>query len=289
MTDRTILILGHPYDAGTRAVRVQLRTRPAPPVLVLTPELAAAAAWAHRVGPDGRVRTALRLPGGRRLTGQDIGCVLNRWDYLPAARLTGASARDREYGALELQALMASWLAGLGGRVVNRPNALAIDGGPRSPRGWLALAVAAGLPVARSAVATSARSMPAGALGAARPLGPFLPAGAPATGRLPVEVGWSAGASEPPGPEGWGRDPAPGEVLVVGGRSLGAPSDRIGDACVDVANRAGCSILAFRFGPVDGTMPVLHRISTRPALAGPGQAAAVADLCRSIAERGEPS
>lgn len=287
MTDRTILILGHPYDPGTRSVRAELRPGPARPVLVLTPELAAATTWAHRVGTDGQARTALRLPGGRRLTDQDIGCVLNRWDHLPAARLTGASERDREYGALEWQALMASWLAGLAERVVNRPNALAMDAGPRSPRGWLALAVAAGLPVARSVLATTARLVPAGIGGPARPLGPFAPAGASSTGRTPVTFGWAADPTNPDYDDPLSPAGAV-EVLVVGGRSLGAPTAGIGDACVDVANRAGCSIVAFRFGGGPGEDAVLQRVCTRPTLVGAGHASAVADLCREIAQWGDP-
>jgi len=281
---RIVLVLGHPYDVGARAVCSEIRWRSADPVLLLPPELAAATGWTHRVGDDGRARTQLRLPNGRRLADEDIGCVLNRWNHLPAGRLTGASERDREYGALEFQSLIASWLAGLSGRVVNRPNPNATDAGPRSPRGWLALAVAAGLSVAPSGLATAARLIPA-ATESARPLGPFAPDRAFSTGRVPVEIGWSgAGLGTEPADPGDDSGEDGREVLVVGGRAFGAPTTGIGDACVDVANRAGCSIAAFRF-ETPGRGTVLAHVTTRPALTGVGQAAAVAELCRSIADR----
>jgi hypothetical protein len=282
---RSILLLGHPYDPGTRRLRSEIRSRSGCPVMIAPPELLAAAGWRHHVDTAGRARTQMRLPNGRWLSDEDVGCVVNRWDYLPTPRLRNPTPRDAEYGALEFQALIASWLAGLADRVVNPVGGHAIDVGPRSPRAWLALAGRAGLPIAPSALATAARWLPAGitASGPPRPLGPYTPADTASSGRVPVEVGWpgtdiTAGARTE-----WTDAAAPeDEVLVAGRQAVDAPTVAIGDACVEVTARAGCAIAAFHFERVAGRRR-LCRVNTRPKLTGPGHAAAVAELCLSVA------
>ena len=105
---RSILLLGHPYDPGTRRLRSEIRSRSGCPVMIAPPELLAAAGWRHHVDTAGRARTQMRLPNGRWLSDEDVGCVVNRWDYLPTPRLRNPTPRDAEYGALEFQALIAS-------------------------------------------------------------------------------------------------------------------------------------------------------------------------------------
>lgn len=281
-----ILLLGHPYDPGTRQLRSEIRAASDCSVMIAPPELLAAAGWRHRVDAAGRARTELRLPNGRWLTDEDVGCVVNRWDYLPAPRLRNPSPRDAEYGALEFQALVASWLAGLAARVLNPVGGHAIDVGPRTPRAWLALAGRAGLPVAPSALATAARWLPAGSTagGRPRPLGPYTPADPAVSGRVPVEIGWP-GTDLTAAARSEGTDPVDPdeEVLVAGRRAVGAPTTAIGDACVEVTARAGCAIAAFHFDRTGGRR--LRRVTTRPTLTGPGHATAVAQLCVSVASR----
>lgn len=277
-----IVLLAHPNDVGAHAVARVLAGRSGPAPLVLAPERLSGFHWAHRVGPDGRADT--RLAGdGLVLATSDVACLLNRTEHVTVPRFVRASARDRDYATMELQALVASWLAGLGSRVVNPSTAMMADAGPASPRQWLALAARHGLPTSPTAVATSSRALPAEALGAGavRPLGPWVPVGTPTTGRVPVEVG--------PPTAGPGAASQVG-VLVADGRAVGPLATRFGGACVAVAAEAGCRLVAFRFGVGDGDdegalAPILREVVSRPALREPWQVAVVADLLADLAGR----
>jgi hypothetical protein len=289
VNDRTIVVLSHRYDAGARAVMAELGARSLVPVLQLPPELLGVARWSHHIDSRGTARTQIVLPNGRVLADDEVGCLLNRLDTLPVLRFSRAKERDRDYAAMELQALVASWLAGLGDRVVNRSNARVLDTGPGSPRAWLALAAKRGVPVVPSALATSARQLP-GELTTprlAQPSGPFVPTAGGLTGRVPVEVGWSATgiARDATRSMPWGCDDAADEVIVVGSRALGRLADLHGEALLHVAADAGCLLVGFQFAGV-GDQARLWRVSTRPSLGSRSHAAAVAALCLETADRG---
>src|SRR5262249_55293541 len=137
-------------------------------------------------GSTGTVRTELRLPSGLAIASGAVSCLLNRLQYLPSPRFSTAAPRDRDYALAELQALVASWLRGLGGRVVNPAGARGQAGGPVSGRAWLALAAAGGLPIARSVAATSGRMIGCPRPGERVQLRGDWPGGA--RGPVPVDV-----------------------------------------------------------------------------------------------------
>lgn len=269
-----MVVLAHAHDAGARRLARYLAARAAAP-LVVRPEQLATARWSHRVDAGGVARTTLTLATGAALGPADVGCLLNRIDALPVRRFERSAPRDRDYAAMELQALVASWLAGLGDRVVNPVTARATDAGPTSDRLWLARAAAGGLPVVRSLVATSARLVPAAAAAGdppLRPLGPWVPrSGRASTGRVPVEAAW---------PEDAGAD----QVVVGGRRTAGPLAPRFGAACAAVAAESGCRLAGFRFvGGAGDHGWALCRVTTRPALDSDDALAAAADLLASIA------
>ena len=279
MAPAPVVVLAHGHDAGARRLVRHLAARAAAP-FVLRPEQLATARWSHRVDGGGTARTTLTLATGAVLGPGDVGCLLNRIDALPVRRFERSTPRDRDYAAMELQALVASWLAGLGDRVVNPVTARATDAGPTSNRLWLARAAARGLPVARSLVATSARLVTAaGAPGdpPLRPLGPWVPkSGRASTGRVPVEAAWS-------------EDDGGDHVVVAGDRTTGPLAPRFGAACAAVASESGCRLVGFRFAG-DGRGEdgwALRRVTTRPALDRDEALAAAADLMASIAAFGE--
>lgn len=272
-----VVVLAHRHDVGAHAVaRVLRRWSPLEPVVV-SPEHLSVARWSHRIGRRGDAHTTLTLADGRVIAGSDIACLLNRIDYLPVARFDRASERDRDYAAMEFQALVASWLGGLGDRVVNRPTATGADAGPTSTRQWLAVAARRGMPTAPAACATAASVLPAIAAGAGplRPLGPWVPARSPTTGRVPVELG-------PPTVVD-GETTTIG-VLVADGRAVGPLAAELGPACAEIAAEAGCRLIGFGFDrTADG--PALREVFTRPALSEPWQVAVAAEMVADVAHR----
>jgi hypothetical protein len=155
MDDRVILVVADHDDHGARAAaraaasRLPTRGR----VLVATGADLAAARWSHHVDTDGRASTRIVLPGGGVMDSDCLGAVLARCPVLPSPPgLWGAPEPERTYASAELTALVVSWLASLGGRVVN-----AVDGGnPCGPTwtaaGWERAADAVSFPSVRGPV-----------------------------------------------------------------------------------------------------------------------------------------
>jgi hypothetical protein len=264
-----IVILAHPHDNGAAAWAATAAARlGSEAVTVLRPEALGLARWSHRIDSQGRAATRLTTPGGDTLDSSAILCLLNRLQYLPSARFQRAPPKDRDYAAAELQALVASWLSGLGDRVVNRagPHGLAV--GPASQYAWLALAATAGLPVSRRIMATSG-----GLVGRLYP-GEHLRLRAPwpagPRGPMPVEV--SADDA---------LDPA-GTVLVAGEEVVGTLAVSVGAACRAVARRCGCLLLEFRFCASAGAAALLA-VDPLPALGQPWEVAATARLVEAVA------
>jgi hypothetical protein len=120
------------------------------------------------------------------------------------------------------------------------------------------------MPVARSIGATSGRM-----------IGPTLP-----SERVVPRETWPGGIR---GPVPVDIESAPesivaaGEVIVVGGRTWGPLAAAFGDRSLDVARRAGCALLEFRFGRVHGELELLA-VDPLPALSTPWAVAAVAQL-----------
>jgi len=273
-----VVVLAHRYDAGARTVAHALAPTGGGPPLVLAPEELAGCRWRHAVGTDGRTATALVLRSGARLRDEDIGCVFNRIDHLPVPRFARSAPRDRDYAAMELQSLVASWLAGLGSRVVNPVGSRATDAGPSSPWHWLSIAAGHGLPVADTVVATSARTLSlAGVRTRVRPLGPWVARSGAVTGRVPVGRGWSVPPEAPaslPDPD-W-------EVVVAGDTAVGPLAPRFGDACAGVLQQTPCLLAGFRFVAAEGDV-VLREITTRRVLDQPWAVLAAVRLLGRVA------
>lgn len=155
------LIPCHDGDAEAVWIGERLRALGLRPLeLITASELVHGARWEHRVDSR-RVSTTLRLADGRRIDCAGVGGVLNRLDWLSADGYLGASEVDREYATAELQALVLSWLGGLGPRVLNPPVPPSLGPAWGSSCEWRARALAAGARV--SPYASEAGPEPSGA------------------------------------------------------------------------------------------------------------------------------
>jgi hypothetical protein len=112
-----LLILAHSVDAGAHSVAGLMAPALGPRLTLLGPEWLGQARWSQRIDARGSARTLLRWHGRAHLDGSRFGVVWNRIRLLPQAAFRASSARDRDYAGVELQAMVASWLAELGARV----------------------------------------------------------------------------------------------------------------------------------------------------------------------------
>jgi hypothetical protein len=261
-TAAAVVVLAEHGDRGAAAVARCLGGRASggrgPRVVRVSPGELARAGWSHRVGRDGRAETRIVLPGGRVLDGVSVAAVLNRLPWLPPGRLgPGASAKDRDYAASELRALVASWLLSLGGRVLGSAGPHGTAVGPLSGTAVLVHAERCGLPVARRGGAT--RTGLLDAVGPGERAVPVLewPGGRAAP--VPVELR----PAERPG--------AGGALLVAGGRVSGSGAVRWTEACLRLAGVLGVSLFELRLS--GGLVAAFDPL---PPLDGAGQAAEVA-------------
>lgn len=212
MTGR-LLILAHATDPGASSVAARLAGRlGADQVRVLRPEVLGLARWSHRVSSRGRAVTRVTVPGAETLVSAELRAVFNRIQYLSVPRFRSASVKDREYAAAELHAVVASWLAELGDRVVHdvRRHPWVIPSLTRQQ--WVSAAAAHGLPVAPRTIGTAAGG------------------GADQVGTL-------------------GRC---GSVLVAGGTAAGSLAGDFGERCVAATRTIGLPLLEFDFAIEQG-------------------------------------
>ena len=120
----------------------------APIEVVTASQIVYGSTWEHRVTST-RTSTKLGVADGRLIDSDEVDGVLNRLAWLSAAGYLNASAADREYATLELQALAVSWLEGFGDRAINRPAPFGAGIVWRPACYWRALALAAGIKVWR--------------------------------------------------------------------------------------------------------------------------------------------
>jgi hypothetical protein len=246
---KRIVLLAHASDAGAASLALRLRGRLGPAaVVVVRPEALSLATWTHRVDEHGHASTRLSLPGRPPLESADVGVVLNRIRYLPVPRFRRSSAKDRDYAGAELEALVASWLAEMGDRVVHVVRSHPWVTPSISVQRWVSVAAAHGLPVAPRTIATSAR--------------------------------WP----RRPTPAASGRD-APafaGSVLVAGDDVEGPLSRPFGAACAAAARAFGCfPLLEFQFAREEGGVS-LAGVDPMPPLERPAAVEAVCRLAVSL-------
>lgn len=146
-----VLVLAHASNAGAASVAASvcnLLLGAGIEVWTVRPESLGLAAWSHTVDPHGCAHTRLVLPGRPALHSTQIRAVLNRIQYLPVPQFSQAHPKDRDYAAMELQALVLSWLAACGDCVVQplRGQPWLV---PQLPLlHWASAAARCGLPVA---------------------------------------------------------------------------------------------------------------------------------------------
>lgn len=275
--NRLIIILAHATDAGAASVAQDLRRELGPlRVRVVHPEMLSLAAWSHRVDARGCSSTRVALPGAEPVHSAEIGAVLNRIRYLPVPAFGRAAPKDQEYAGAELQALVASWLAGLGDRVVHvvrRHPWLT----PMLPlQHWAAAAARSGLPVLSRAVSNSARPRPEGVHGG-RPTSVGTSIGA-SIGTSVASVGTSVGASV---------GASIGTALVAGNRVGGEFAGRFGSGCLATARLLGFPLLELSF-TIENGAPALAAVEPFPSLAEPWAVSLTSALLCSLA-RGDSS
>jgi len=111
-----------------------------------------AARWSHHLTADGRATTTIGLPNGRVLDDDDLEAVLFRsQNWQVPIGLRSAPAADVAYARAELSALIVSWLASLGSRVLNAVEGTSPSGPAWSAARWRQLAAGAGFAVSDSA------------------------------------------------------------------------------------------------------------------------------------------
>ena len=170
-------------------------------------------------------------------------------------------AKDRDYAGAEMQALVASWLAGFGARVVHvvRQHPWVTPVLPRQQ--WAAAAAAAGLPVARRVISTSPHVRQSSSHGLVH---------------------------EKRDEDGIGEVTADGlgsTVLVAGDGTGGRLASALGAGCMRAARTLGFPLLEFRFA-TEGERTVLTEVDPLPSLVEPWATALTVDLLESRA--GEP-
>jgi len=155
-----LLILGSAFDATARALANRLRARHgAAAVQHRTLEELAAARWDHRLGTRG-TSTSLRFGDGTTLADFAPTLVFNRLEFISTLLFTGMAAADRDYARSEFYALLLSWLASMGDRIVNRATPSGLSGPALRSWQWTARAAEAGLSAYPAAATTNTRRAP---------------------------------------------------------------------------------------------------------------------------------
>ncbi len=154
------LVLAHIGDDTAAEVALRLRRRVGPAhVRIVTPEeLVLAPSWAHAIDEAG-VWTRIQLANGEVIGEVQPMAVFNRLRFITPIQFDGAATGDRAYAAMELHALLLSWLASLGRAVVNRPSPRGLGGDDRTTLEWLRIASHAGLPVRAMRATTDGRGL----------------------------------------------------------------------------------------------------------------------------------
>lgn len=253
-----VVVLAHATDAGAASVAAWLAREFGPQaVRIVRPEALSLSRWSQRVDTRGRASTRVALPRAGPLANAEVGAVLNRIRFLSTPRFHRASGKDQEYSGAELQAVVASWLAELGDRVVHAVR--------RHPwvtpllplQHWARAAAACGLPVAARTLANSPR-----AYGSHGGRSDFPDAADDLTG----SVGMISA----------------GTVLVAGNEVGGPLSRRYGPCALAAARALEFPLLEFRFAVEKGET-VLVEVDPLPPLTEPWAAALVGRLLAALA------
>lgn len=231
------LVLGHALDPTANAVAAALQQRGGWQVHRHDLGSLTAARWEQRLTADGRVTTRIDV-GGVDIAGCDV--VFNRIAPQLALALPGWSAVDRSYGQAEWLALLISWLASLGRRVIGAPAGSNLAGPPDRAWLWMAAAAAAGLPPHPGGATTSTRQFPPPRLAEERP--ELMPAWGETTMLPDPPLGHAAPAV------------AVCELTLVGDAVFGDidPGTAVRTACLALATDSNAPVLALRLAQAAG-------------------------------------
>jgi hypothetical protein len=151
-----VLVLAHAADTGAASVAASLHSmlredaeHSGVEVWTVRPATLSQAVWSHHVDDHGHAETQLVLPGRPAVGSHQVRAVFNRIQHLPVPGFLYGSAQDRDYAAAEFQALMQSWLASLGARVVHSLLKQALLSPQLPLLRWADAAASCGLPVAQ--------------------------------------------------------------------------------------------------------------------------------------------
>lgn len=239
-----VLILGSPHDEAARAVTIGLRARHGEAsVQHRTLEELGAADWTHRIGVTGTA-TSIRFPDGTTMAEFAPTLVFNRLEFIPTLLFTGMAEADRHYARAEFYALLLSWLASLGDRVLNRPSPYALCGPGFHSWQWLAVAANAGLSPYPGAATTSRRRAPPPVGAVPRPELMPIPDDASA------QLGFSGPFAHAPRPQ------AVCSLLVVGDRVVDEEAHSCGpgftQSCLRLARVVGAELLEVQLAQPEG-------------------------------------
>lgn len=248
------VVIAHGSDHGALHLARHLASHPlGRNVLLLRPETLAMARWSHALDSGGRAHTRLTLPDGLRLEGKDIGVLINRIQCLTAPLFRQASAKDRDYADMELQALVTSWLGELGDRVVPSLRRYPWLIPSITHLNWAEAALEAGLPIANTQRRVT---------------------GGPIHSHFHHD-------------ENIKRASLAGQVLVAGEYLGGSLADCFGKGCLAVARRLGLPLLLFRFED-RGAGPALRDVSLFPPMREPWEVQLAGRMVESMAKEMAP-
>jgi len=248
------VVIAHGSDHGALHLARHLSGRsPGRSVLLLRPETLAMARWSHGLDRGGRAHTRLTLPDGLALEGGDIGVLINRIQWLTAPRFRRASAKDRDYADMELQALVTSWLGELADRVVPSLRRYPWLIPSITQLNWAEAALEAGLPIAN--------------------------------GQRRLSGGSSRSALHRD--QDSKRAIPSGQVLIAGEHLGGSLAGCFGKGCVAVAQSLGLPLLLFQFED-RGAGPSLGEVSLYPLLREPWEVQLVGQMVESMTREMAP-
>jgi hypothetical protein len=246
------IILADSSDETAIRVAVLLRQRHGSRHVELrTVEELLFAHWEHRVSNRG-ITNRIRLHDGTLLPDSNRTVVFNRLTAIEPRLLENASSANQEYARIEAFALLLSWLAGFGRRVLNPPSPSGLSGSVHRPLIWQQQAVRAGLRGADLAATTSTRRFPP-SLGA-------VPR--PDIDRISDPYAQLYGNNFM-----WYSKPLPNRrtsVLVIGDRVIGEVPEGLAPPCRRLAKLSGVSLLRIDFAHADSAPAELVFIGADP-------------------------
>ena len=258
------LILGHALDPSANAVAAALHQRGGWQIHRHDLTTLVGARWEQRLLADGTLTTRVEIERA------DVGScdvVFNRIGPLLALALPGWSTVDRSYGQAEWLALVISWLASLGGRVIGAPCGSSLAGPPDRLWMWMAAAAMVGLPPHFAGATSSVRQFPPSQIAEERP--ELMPVMGETTMLLDRPLGHAAPAA------------ALCDLIIVGDAVFGDidPGPAVRAACVALAGSRNSPVMALRLAQSAGD-PCWRFVAANamPVIDGGAPLAALIDL-----------